>query len=421
MSFNISLTGVNSASKDLETTSNNLSNAGTTGFKESRAEFNDLFAMGPMGISQLGIGQGSRLANVGQMFSQGSFEFTERSLDLGIEGKGFFRLEEEGGEVSYTRAGQFEVDRDGYIVNNTGKRLTGFETDADGNRVGDGREHLRLPTEGISAKATEEMGLSANFDADAEAIDEEAAFDPEDNETYHESTTTTVYDSQGTARDATFYFRKVDDNEWDVYTQVEGADYEGAETETAGEEGNVFGPHRLSFDNSGSLREDEGDGSSMGLETPLRAEVDDLDIEVDFTETTQSARPFNMTDVSQDGHEAGEFQNVSVDNDGTIQARYSNGETQAVGQVGLTSFPAEEQLQSAGETSWKATADAGEPLIGVPGQGKFGRIENGALEQSNVEVSEQLVDMIKAQRNYSANAKMISTQDQVTQEILNIR
>ncbi|MFW6278521.1 MAG: flagellar hook-basal body complex protein, partial [Halorhodospira sp.] len=153
----------------------------------------------------------------------------------------------------------------------------------------------------------------------------------------------------------------------------------------------------------------------------LRAEVDDLDIEVDFTETTQSSRPFNVTDVSQDGHEAGEFQNVSVDNDGTIQARYSNGETQAVGQVGLTSFPAEEQLQSAGETSWKATADAGEPLIGVPGQGKFGRIENGALEQSNVEVSEQLVDMIKAQRNYSANAKMISTQDQVTQEILNIR
>ena len=210
MSFNVALTGINSASKDLETTSNNLANAGTTGFKKSRAEFNDLFALGPMGIPQLAIGQGSRLANVGQMFSQGSFEFTERSLDLGIEGGGFFRLDDNG-DVSYTRAGEFEVDRDGYIVNNTGKRLTGYLTDEDGSRIGDGRDQLRIPTEGISARATEDAGLGANLNADDEILSP-AEFDPEDVDSFNDTTTTTFYDSQGGAHDATFYFVKSGEN-----------------------------------------------------------------------------------------------------------------------------------------------------------------------------------------------------------------
>ena len=413
MSFNISLTGINSASKDLETTSNNLANAGTTGFKESRAEFNDLFAMDAMGIPQLAIGQGSRLANVGQMFTQGSFEFTERSLDMGIEGEGFFRLEDEG-EVSYTRAGQFEVDRDGYIVDNTGKRLTGFQTDDDGNRVGDGRDHLRIPTDGIPARATEGVELAANLNADAEQIDEDVEFDPDDAETYNESTTTTLYDSQGSARDATFYFRKSDNNQWQVHTRIDGVDEE--EVSEA-----YFEPHELEFDEAGNLISGDTLELTGDDALPLVADVDDLEVEMDFDGVTQFARPFNVTNVSQDGYTAGEFQNVNVESDGTIMARYSNGEAQAIGQVALTSFPSEERLQSVGETSWEATREAGEPLIGIPGEGQFGRIESGALEQSNVEVSDQLVNMITAQRNFSANAQMVSTHDQVTQEILNIR
>lgn len=407
MSFNVALTGINSASKDLETTSNNLSNAGTTGFKKSRAEFNDLFALGPMGIPQLAIGQGSRMANVGQMFTQGSFEFTERSLDMGIEGGGFFRLDD-GGNISYTRAGQFEVDDEGYIVNNTGKRLTGYLTEEDGSRVGDGRDHLRVPTEGIPAQATQEASLGANLNADAEIKNPEA-FDPSNIDTFNDSTTTTFYDSQGGAHDATFYFLKSGQNNWQVFTQVEGANYEEGQQH--------FGPHQLEFDSAGNLVE----GELKEITGEFNADVDDLDVEVDFGELTQFARPFNVTQISQDGYTAGEFQNVNVENDGTIFARYNNGETQAVGQVALTQFAAEERLQNVGETSWKATSEAGDPLIGVPGQGQFGSVVAGALEQSNVDVSEQLVDMITAQRNFSANAKMISTQDQVTQEILNIR
>lgn len=407
MSFNVALTGINSASKELETTSNNLANAGTTGFKKSRAEFNDLFSLGPMGVPQLAIGQGSRLANVGQMFSQGAFEFTERSLDLGIEGGGFFRLEENG-NVSYTRAGEFEVDRDGYIVNNTGKRLTGFQTDEDGSRISDGRVHLRVPTEGIPAQATESATVGANLNAAAEELDP-ANFDPENADTYNESTTTTFYDSQGRAHDATFFFVKNGENSWNVFTQVEGADYEGDQE--------FFDPHQLEFDSAGNLV----NGNAQDIETAFISDVEDLDVEIDFDSVTQFARPFNVTEVAQDGYTAGEFQNVNVEGDGTIFARYNNGETQAVGQVALTQFASEERLQNIGETSWKATSEAGDPLIGVPGQGQFGSIEAGALEQSNVEVSEQLVNMITAQRNFSANAKMISTQDQVTQEILNIR
>ncbi|MBK1734835.1 flagellar basal body FlaE [Halorhodospira abdelmalekii] len=408
MSFNIALTGINSASKDLETTSNNLSNAGTTGFKKSRAEFNDLFAMGAMGVPNLAIGQGSRLANVGQLFNQGAFDFTERSLDLGVEGGGFFRLEEQG-EITYSRAGEFEIDRDGYIVNNAGRNLTGFRTDDDGNRVGDGHDLLRVPTEGIAASATESAKLSANLNADAEVLDP-ALFDPEDTNTFNESTTTTFYDSQGSARDATFYFVKSGENQWSVFTEISGLDPDDQEA--------LFGePQVLEFDGAGNLL---GDGMQE-IEGEFAAQVEPLLAEIDFGGVTQFARPFNVTEISQDGYTAGEFENVNVEKDGTIYARYSNGERQAVGMVALTRFPSEERLQNAGQTSWQATAEAGDPLVGVPGEGRFGRIEAGALEQSNVEVSEQLVNMITAQRNFSANAKMISTQDQVTQEILQIR
>ncbi len=411
MSFNVALTGINAASKDLEATSNNLANSGTTGFKRSRAEFNDLFAMGPMGIPQLAIGQGARLANVGQMFTQGSFDFTERSLDLGIEGGGFFRLEDDGA-VTYSRAGQFEVDREGYIVNNTGKRLTGYRTDEAGNRIGDGRDQLRLPTEGIPARSTSGVEVGANLNADVEAMGRnQVPFNPEDTETFHESTTTTVYDSQGSARDATFYFVKRGPNDWDVYTEIEGMDWDD-------ENSPYFGPHQLEFDEAGNLA---GENGVAAYEGEFAAAVEDLDIEVDFREVTQFARPFSVTRVSQDGYAAGEFENVDVEKDGRIFARYSNGQAQVVGQVGLTSFPSEERLLSVGETSWQETFEAGDPLIGVPGQGTFGRIENGALEQSNVDVAHELVNMITAQRNFSANARMVTTQDQITQEIINIR
>ncbi len=408
MSFNVALTGLNAASKDLEATSNNLANAGTTGFKRSRAEFNDLFAMGPMGIPQLAVGQGARLANIGQMFTQGSFDFTERSLDLGIEGRGFFRLDDDG-SVTYSRAGQFEVDRNGYIVNNTGKRLTGYRTDEEGNRVGDGRDLLRLPTEGIPARPTTNVAVGANLNADTDPLDP-ALFNPEDTETFHESTTTTVYDSQGSARDATFYFVKTSPNTWQVFTEVEGMDWGDGDAP-------YFGPHELVFDQAGNLVE----GGRVEFEGEFLAAVEPLEVELDFRGLTQFARPFSVSRISQDGYTAGEFQNVDVEKDGRIFARYSNGQAQVVGQVALTSFASEERLLNVGETSWQETFEAGDPLIGVPGQGLFGRIENGALEQSNVDVAHELVNMITAQRNFSANARMVTTQDQITQEIINIR
>lgn len=327
---------------------------------------------------------------------------------MAIEGDGFYRLDDDG-EITYTRAGQFEVDRDGFIVNNTGKRLTGFQTDADGNRVGDGRDHLELPTDGIPARATSEVEIGANLNADAEVMDPDN-FDPADTDTFNESTTTTVFDSQGSARDATIYFVKTGSNTWNAYTEVEGVEWED-------EDQPYFGPQELTFDASGNLVE----GESATYEAPYQAAVDDLEIDMDFGGVTQFARPFNVTSIRQDGYTAGEFQNVDVEPDGKIFARYSNGEAQVVGQVALTGFPAQERLQSVGETSWEATAEAGDPLIGIPGQGQFGRIESGALEQSNVDVAEQLVNMITAQRNFSANTRMVTTQDQMTQEVLNIR
>ncbi len=407
MSFNTALTGINSASQDLETTSNNLSNAGTSGFKRSRAEFDSILAMSRMGVADHAIGQGSQLGKVGQMFNQGSLEFTERNLDLGIQGGGFFRLNEDG-KTTYTRAGQFQVDEDGYIVSKNGKQLTGFEVDDDGERVGDGRQALRLPTDGIEAQATQNIGLGANLNAEAEELDPEA-FDPEDSDTYNNSTTTTIYDSQGKERNATFYFVKKGSNTWDVHTEVEGVEGEG--------ENGTLGPQTLEFDSAGSLVS----GETAEYQAAFQDDVDDLDVEIDFSEMTQNARSFNVNDNSQDGYAAGEFQNVDIKSDGKIFARYTNGESKAVGQVALAQFRAERELDEVGETSWAATQEAGDPLIGPPDEGQFGSIESGALEQSNVETSEELVDMITAQRNYSANARMIKAEDQMTQEILNIR
>ncbi|RLK48666.1 flagellar hook protein FlgE [Alkalispirillum mobile] len=406
MSFGTSLTGLNAAQSDLDITGNNIANSNTTGFKESRAEFADLFSFSNLGVTSLSIGQGVRLQNVGQQFNQGQFDFTENSLDLGISGNGFFRMSDDG-DVTYTRAGAFQLDRDGWITNSAGKRLTGYNVDEDGNNVGDGTQELRVQTGNVAPSATTEASVQANLDAGAEVIDEEDAFDPSDTATYNESTSTTFFDSQGNQRTANFFFRKVDDNKWDVHAQVDGLDEPvrlGADDDPS-----------LEFDGNGVL---ESDGIFENLDFGLG---EDEEVELDFSEITQFGSPFAVSDINQNGFAAGEFSSLDVESDGTIFARYTNGQSESLGRVGITKFPSQENLQPVGDTEWADTFEAGEPVIGTPGTSDFGQIESGALEQANVDISEQLVNMIVAQRNFSANAKMISTEDQITQEILNIR
>ena len=409
MSFNIALSGLNAASSDLDVTSNNIANTGTVGFKESRAEFADLFATSQFGLGKNAVGQGAQLSNVRQTFNQGQFDFTGNSLDLAVSGTGFFRMSQDG-DISYTRNGAFEIDRDGYIVNASNKRLTGYTADGEGNiagAVGD----LQINTGDVAPQATTTMDLKANLDSNEEQPP--LAFDDENPDTYNFSTSTTIFDSLGRSHLATYYFVKgEEDNEWEIITDVNG---------------NIADPTAVTFNPDGSLNLVDGDADPnvaftfAAADTAGLSGAEDLEFEVDFGGLTQFGTPFNVSDLKQNGFEAGQFSSLDVEADGTIFGRFTNGQSVVLGQVALARFPSPENLTQIGDTSWVESFESGAPLLGAADSSGLGAIESGALEQSNVNITEQLVNMITAQRNFQANAKMISTQDQVTQEIINIR
>lgn len=409
MSFNISLSGLNAASSDLDVTSNNISNSATVGFKGSRAEFADVFASSQLGVASNAIGQGVRLQNVAQQFTQGQFDFTGNSLDLGVNGEGFFRMSDAEGAVSYTRNGAFQLDNEGQIVNPDGMQLTGFPADGDGN-IGGQLAPLQVNTGNVPPQATDDIEVNANLQSSAEPP--EADFDVDDPESYNFSTATTVYDSQGGSHTANFYFTKLDDeNAWNVDLRVAGLEPDEDAT------------RQIQFNNDGSFASVDPDQPYVfeaDPENPL-AGTDGLTMDVDFSSMTQFGTPSAVSELRQNGFEAGEFSSLEVEDDGTLFGRYTNGESRALGQVALARFPSEQNLTEVGDNLWVESAESGEPIIGEPGTSSLGVIQGGALEQSNVDITEQLVNMITAQRNFQANAQMISTQDQVTQEILNIR
>lgn len=402
MSFETALSGLNAASSELDVTGNNISNSGTTGFKESRAEFADLFASSNLGVAQTAIGQGVRLADVKQQFGQGQLDFTENSLDLAVDGTGFFRLSQ-GGDVSYTRNGAFQLDRDGFIVDAGGRRLTGFQADGDGN-IGGQVDDLQVNIGNVQPQASSEIGISANLDAGADAITD--ALDPDDAATYNFSTTTTIYDGQGRDHRASLFFQKNDDNQWSVF--LDGGDNNGLQELT----------DNLEFNGNGQFVDNGESPATVNLDYDG---TDAFDLDVDLGELTQFGQDFEVKQIDQDGFAAGEFSSLNVEGDGRILARFSNGQSEVLGQVALSRFEAPEKLQQVGDTRWQETFESGPPITGAPDTSGLGALEAGALEQSNVNLSEQLVQLITAQRNYQANSQVISTQDQITQEILNIR
>lgn len=405
MSFNISLSGLNAASSDLDVTSNNIANSETVGFKNSRAEFADVFASSQLGVASNAVGQGVRLQNVAQQFTQGQFNFTGNSLDVGINGEGFFRMSDADGAVSYTRNGAFQLDQNGTIVNADGLRLTGYPADNDGN-IGGNLAPLQVNTGNVAPRATESVDVNANLASDTEGLDV-TAFDADDPETYSFSTSTSVFDSQGLPHDLNFFFTRDDAaaNQWAVDVRLDG------DPPAAG------GQRTLNFDQDGSF-------GSITDDSPFEFTLggaEDLELDIDFAEMTQFGTPSAVNSLNQDGFQAGEFAGLEIAEDGVVFGRYTNGESQALGQIPLARFPSEQNLSEVGDNLWVESAESGDPIIGAPGTSGLGGIEGGALEQSNVDITAELVNMITAQRNFQANAQMISTQDQVTQEILNIR
>lgn len=417
MSFGTALTGLNAAKSDLEVISNNLANSQTVGFKSSRAEFADMFSISRNGLPRLAIGQGVRLAAVTRQFSQGQLDHTGNVLDLGIRGNGFFRLNDNGTMV-YSRAGAFQLDQNGYIVDAHGRRLTGYAADKP-NVLTD----LQIAIGDVPAKQTNTMSMIANLQAGSEPptgpafpAGQQTNFDP-DPESYNYSTSTTVYDSLGKAHLMTFYFIKEDpaadpagSSLWTVRAQVgdtllaESYTLDFSDT-TGALQG---GPANFDFDLTGVIARDTSDDN-----TP--------EITVDMSKLSQFGTPSGVTKLSPDGYPPGQYAGLGIETDGVIYAFYSNGQTLVLGQLALAEFPSPQNLQPIGDTAWMETYASGTPLVDVPHSSVMGEIQSGSLEMSNVDVSGQLVEMITAQRAYQANAKMISTQDQITQELLNIR
>ena len=407
MTFNSSLSGIAAANADLNVTSNNIANVNTTGFKESRAEFADLFTSTAYGLARNAIGAGVKVSNVAQQFSQGNIDPTGRSLDFAIDGEGFFTVNKNGNTL-YTRAGNFQTDNQGYVVTPDGARLQVFAPNAGGTGFDVGRTtDLQLLTTDSAPNPTSEIDLVVTLPGNASAP-LSAAFDPADPNSYHASSGgVTVYDSLGVSHVQTSYFVKTaNPNEWVVHNYVDG---------TA-----VGAPATLQFSDTGALLAPASGQVALGPYAPGTG-AGALDLTLDLAGSAQYGSTFALRNVNQDGYGSGKLNEISVAEDGVVYARYTNGADVALGQVVLTNFVNPQGLQAQGGNMWAATYASGTPRSGAPDSSDFGQIQSGALESSTVDLTEQLVNMIVAQRNFQANAQMISTQDQATQTIINIR
>lgn len=448
MAFNIGLSGLNAAAKSLEVTGNNISNVATTGFKESRAEFKDVFNASALGVPRNASGSGVMVADIAQQFKQGNIDLTGNGLDLAVSGEGFFVLDDNG-ERMYTRAGAFQlesgVDAAGdptrYVVNNQNQRLQvyGLVLGANGDQFTEpfnfnvgpgGLQDLQIPTGDSPARATTSATATINLDSTEALPPISGAFDPDDPNTYNHQTSFTVYDSLGTAHTTTLYFEKLAGaNEWDVHLTVDGVGTPGPPFELT-----PFNPDgTLNFNSDGTLNFDPtavppdgisgistvtipgADLNSGGLVLP-----DDLEFDINFRELTQFASPFTVNRLAQDGFTSGRLANVEVDASGIVFAQYTNGRSAALGQVALAAFDNPQGLRQLGG-AWAVSSASGAATLGQADTGRFGEIQAGALEASTVELTEQLVNLITSQRNFQANAQVISAADTITQTVINIR
>jgi flagellar hook protein FlgE len=406
MPFRIALSGLNAASADLGVTANNIANVNTTGFKGSRAQFGDVFAVSPYGLSRNIIGSGVRMTGVAQQFAQGNIDFTNNSLDLAISGNGFFTLSD-GGTLVYSRAGNFNVNRDGNVVNGVGQRLQVYPPASNGVGFDTGSmSDLQLSTNDNPPTATTNVFVTNNLPANATppAV---AVFDPTDANSYNNTTSLTVYDSLGVSHVASLYYVKsATANTWDVYSEIDG--------NPSG------GPDSLAYSDTGALITPVGGQVVIPPYTPTTGAAA-LNITIDLTKSSQFGSAFTVNELRQDGFAVGQLTGIETSPEGVVYARYSNGQSTGLGQIVLSTFPNSGGLQQLGDTTWGETFESGQALRGQAGSSSLGSVQSGALEASNVNLTEQLVNMITAQRNFQANAQMISTADQVTQTVINIR
>jgi flagellar hook protein FlgE len=437
MSFQTGLSGLNTSRQSLDVIGNNIANANTVGFKSSRSEFSELVAssLGAAGGGG-GVGLGASTATVAQMFTQGSINITGNSLDVAINGGGFFQVEKPDGSTAFTRDGQFKISPDGYIMTNAGANVMGYPTDTDGVKTSNSQQKMQVPS-GAPIAAQQTATIKAELNLDARSTIAANATPPTPLGTY--GTSITAFDSQGVTLPVSVYFSRLDPatsglpppaatgantDQWAIYdtSVIDMTDPLNPIPPTP------IG--YLAFDSTGALA---ATYDAALTETTTYGEithplvpappsiVPTFDVTLDFSKATQYGIPFNVANLTQDGFTAGDLTGVSIEPSGIITTRYSNGITRANGQLSLSDFRNVQGLKQLGAGEYQETITSGQPLLGSPGSGKFGELRSGAVEESNVDLTAELISMMTAQRNYQANAQTIKTQDQVMSTLVNLR
>jgi flagellar hook protein FlgE len=438
MSFNIGLSGLRAATKDLNVTGNNIANAGTAGFKQSRAEFADVYAASVLGSGSNPQGSGVLLGDISQQFNQGNINYTQNALDLAINGNGFF-VTSNNGEISYTRAGYFGTDRDGFMVNNFGYRLQGYSVDANGNLQNGIVNDIQIQTANQEPRATANLDQTFNLNSN-NTVPSTVPFDPTDPTSYNSSTSTNIYDTQGNSHVFTQYFVKTGANSWTMNVLIDGRNPDDPTLTTPSSvdlqfttAGQLDVAALIASTPTGFTVAADGtidltswvpaapDNSVPPVWGPNGATANATGVNIDLRQATQFASSFAVNSVSQDGYTTGQLAGLEIDDTGVIFARYTNGQSNVQGQVVLANFANVQGLTPVGKTAWVQSFESGEPVVGTPRAGTLGALQSGALEDSNVELSDQLVNLIVAQRNYQANAKTIETESAITQTIINLR
>ncbi len=410
MSYNITLSGLESINRQIENISNNIANVSTTGFRSTDTQFSAIYSGSNAG--------GVEVSSVTQNFGDyGAVTNTGQSLDLAIEGDGFF-ITSDGAEYSYSRAGSFQLDANRNVVDAFGNAVQGFLLDANDNVLSGALGNLSVGTEGIVAEATDTINFSANFDSRG-TIKAANSFDQLDPSTFHSSYTSQVYDSLGNEHTVTQYFVKTGINEWEVHLSVDGET-----SPTTGAAG-----ANLTFDTQGNLSTVDNNNvydANGNLISPaptvefnrvLANGADPISIALNFGGSLQLGADFSVASNQSNGFGSGELVGVSVSADGTVLANYSNGVARPQGVLAIANFNNAQGLTRVDETSWQQSFKSGDPVFGQPGSGILGSINSGALEGSNVELTSELVGLIGAQRNYQANAQTMQTLNQITQTL----
>jgi flagellar hook protein FlgE len=402
--FSIALSGLTAANSALDITSNNIANADTIGFKNSQAEFADVYASGAVNLNSSTSGEGVRLVTAAQQFTQGNISTTSGALDLAISGNGFFTLNSANGNV-YTRNGQFSEDASGNVVSATGQDLQVYPPLANGGFNTGALSNLNLNTAQSAPVATTTGSVILNLPSNA-TVPTQAPFDPTNSDTYTQSTSTTVYDSLGNSFPATYYFSQTaTPDQWTVNMTVNGTV--------------VGAPQTLTFSNTGAVTlPATGNLTFAGFAPPDGAQP--MSMTFNFSQTTQYGTQFGVTSITQNGYTTGQLSTVSIDPTGIVSAVYTNGRSTQLGQLAIANFPNEQGLQQLGDTNWAQTFASGTVVQGTAGSAGFGSIQAGALESSNVDLTTELVNMITEQRAFQANAQVITTADQMSQTVIGI-